>query len=129
MHQVSVSLLLGMVVFLGSGLVRIPLSVTGLHFPVFSFVRSLLKPSPGPTPDPTPAPNFCVNCVFFMGNDLENPALGKCRMNPIPMIPESRYYLVTGVPDKNHTEYRFCTTARSVEHMCGKEGKQYMDFK
>ena len=135
MQQVSVSLLLGVVVFLSSGWIRRPLSVTGLqipcpqfHLPTLSRIRSLLTPAADATVAAAPAagPKFCVNCAFYIEDKDKNSKYGKCRMNPV--IRDLKYYLVTGVPDENDTEYQFCTIARSRDHMCGKDGKQYVDF-
>jgi len=41
-----------------------------------------------------------------------------------PKVDENRYYLVTG-KIQNVEEYYFCSTARSIESLCGPIGKKY----
>ena len=57
-------------------------------------------------------PKFCIHCKHFM-NQPSGPEYGKYRFFPIGVD-----YLVTG-----KSEYRYCSTARSFEDMCGKKGQ------
>jgi hypothetical protein len=67
-------------------------------------------------------PKLCMNCKFFTKNFFTNSDFGKCKMFPIKNVND--YFLVNG---KNYTyvEYQYCTTSRSYDSMCGKEGKFY----
>ena len=63
---------------------------------------------------------FCINCKHFIppsGTDLLN---GKCSLYPRT---KDLKFLVTG--DEDFEAYKFCTTARSFDSMCGKLGKYY----
>ena len=64
------------------------------------------------------APKYCIHCIHFI-NQPSGPEYGKCRFFPIEQ--ES---LVTG---KSEEDYRYCSTARSYENLCGKKGKQYVN--
>lgn len=64
-------------------------------------------------------PKFCHNCKYFVANGMPD-KFGKCSLFPI--ISKDDYYLVTGVNEARDAEYSYCSTARSMEHMCGEEG-------
>lgn len=65
-------------------------------------------------------PNRCVNCKFFIKDGLFGNEYGKCSLfKKAEMDIDS---LVTG---KDY--FMFCSTARSHDDMCGKEGKKYID--
>lgn len=64
---------------------------------------------------------LCINCKHFTKDFLSNNEFGKCKNflddhNNIG-------YLVTGI---KNIDYKYCSTARSFEDMCGKEGKYYI---
>jgi hypothetical protein len=71
---------------------------------------------------------FCVNCKHYTKGILCNEIFGKCKLFSInsdkanKSLAEEVDYLVVG---KKSTEYRFCTTARADENMCGPKGKLY----
>lgn len=58
-------------------------------------------------------PKLCIHCKHFIGN-------GKCRFFSYKEDDD----LVTGKVQE--TQYRYCSTARSSERLCGKKGKQYV---
>ena len=61
---------------------------------------------------------FCINCRYFIPNKCNN-EYGKCSL----FINENIKYLVDGVIRDN--DYYACSTARSWNDLCGKEGKKY----
>jgi hypothetical protein len=63
-------------------------------------------------------PNYCIHCKHFI-NRPTGPEYGKCRFFPI-----EQDSLVTG---KSAEDYRYCSTARSYENLCGKKGKHYVN--
>ena len=66
-------------------------------------------------------PKLCINCNFCIKkNNLTPDYLAKC--NLFPYIENKKKVLV----NKN-IEYYYCSTARIVERMCGKEGKRYKE--
>jgi hypothetical protein len=67
-------------------------------------------------------PKLCVNCKFFMSNCLSGNSYGKCSLFPKT---EMEIDLVTGI--KKDAKYQFCSIARDYDHMCGKEGKRYVN--
>jgi hypothetical protein len=65
-------------------------------------------------------PKFCVNCRYFIPNtDGLKTEYGKCSIFPY----ENSKYLVDGII--RDTEYFTCSTARSCEKLCGKNGNRY----
>jgi hypothetical protein len=64
-------------------------------------------------------PKICVNCKHFINDEISGPEFGKCREFPL----ESVKYLIDGVI--RNDEYRYCSTARNQEQLCGKSGKKY----
>lgn len=65
-------------------------------------------------------PKFCINCKYFIPNSIGN-KYGKCSLFPTELIDN---YLIDGNTE-NNKEYYYCSTVRSSENMCGKEGKMY----
>lgn len=66
---------------------------------------------------------ICKNCKFFKKDFITDTKFGHC--SRFPTEPINNYYLVDGFKDESPTSYYFCSTARSSDHMCGKEGKYY----
>ena len=64
-------------------------------------------------------PKLCIHCKHFM-NQPSGPQYGKCRFFSYKEDDD----LVTGKVQE--TQYRYCSTARSSERLCGKKGKQYV---
>jgi hypothetical protein len=63
------------------------------------------------------AEKFCVNCKYFKQPFLGNNLYGKCSVFPVQIDQYKEIdYLVTGFKKNN---YRFCSTARLEEEMCG----------
>lgn len=70
---------------------------------------------------------LCINCRHFIPNG--NPKYGKCSQYIIPVEvkkTELIEYLVTGISEEVKIEYRFCSTVRYHDDMCGMEGKKYI---
>jgi hypothetical protein len=63
---------------------------------------------------------FCVNCKFYLSNS-------KCSRYPKIDNSELIDYLVSGNANKlkDNTKYYYCSTARSSENMCTKDGLNY----
>ena len=64
-------------------------------------------------------PKLCIHCKHFM-NQPSGPQYGKCRFFSYKEDDD----LVTGKVQE--TQYRYCSTARNSERLCGKKGKQYV---
>jgi len=64
---------------------------------------------------------FCVNCKFFRKDNINN-VYGQCSLFPI-----DNNYLVTG--NKNSSKYYFCSTARKLDILCGKNATKYEKLK
>jgi len=63
---------------------------------------------------------FCVNCRYFIPNtDGLKSEYGKCSVFPY----ENTKFLVDGII--RDTEFFTCSTARSSEKLCGKNGNRY----
>ena len=63
-------------------------------------------------------PKLCIHCKHFIGN--RKPIFGKCALFSYKEEDD----LVTGKVQE--TQYRYCSTARSSERLCGKKGKHYV---
>jgi len=77
-------------------------------------------------------PKFCKDCKYFIPNrswnenDIQYIQYSKCSRFSTTIVHEDENYLVTGV-DKSvvEVEYSYCSSARKLEHMCGKSGKMF----
>ena len=67
---------------------------------------------------------FCVNCKYFIKNPFSKNNYGRCAI----FTKENEYtkidYLITG---KRKIEYKFCSSAREDEKMCGINGKYFIE--
>ena len=70
----------------------------------------------------TPEEKFCKNCKFFKKDFFTETKFGHCSRFPFQ---QTDNYLVDGYKDESPINYYYCSTARSSDHMCGKEGKYY----
>ena len=74
-------------------------------------------------------PKLCVNCKFFINNQISGSNFGKCSLFPI--IEDNDDYLVNGIQKKQKIDYKYCSTIRkynSSSHglkYCGKDGIHY----
>jgi hypothetical protein len=66
-------------------------------------------------------PPLCVNCRFFKADPFMS-KYGKCTKFPNENDP--LYFLVNGKADFK-SNYYYCSTARSVNAMCGPQGKLF----
>jgi hypothetical protein len=66
-------------------------------------------------------PKVCVNCKFFTKNVNSEDKYGRCSL--FPKEENTINFLVSGIKDDNN--YFLCSTARTNNNMCGKEGKMY----
>jgi hypothetical protein len=64
-------------------------------------------------------PKLCINCKHFIKDDGDG-KYGKCSF--LTRDESKINFLVNGV---NQELYHYCSTARQLEDMCGKEGKYY----
>ena len=68
---------------------------------------------------------YCVNCKYFVKNPFCNDTFGKCSAFRKKIENHQLMdYLVSG---KQKIEYKYCSTARENEDLCGKEGKMYFE--
>lgn len=67
-------------------------------------------------------PKLCVNCKYFMKDNVDTNHYGKCLKFPKEKGPV--YDLVSG-ETMSDEEYYYCSTARTFEFMCGKKGNFY----
>lgn len=79
-----------------------------LFFILSSMVDSIKKPTP----------KFCVNCKHFINDNNGNIEFAKCSL----FFREDTSFLVSGNSTRN---YRYCSTARMSEMMCGREAKMF----
>lgn len=66
-------------------------------------------------------PKFCVNCLHYIPHKM--PKFGKCNLFPI-----KENYLITGEIKMNQIDYKYCSSARKYDDMCGESGKKYKEF-
>jgi hypothetical protein len=64
-------------------------------------------------------PKLCIHCKYFIQNQV-GPNFGTCML-----FPRTEFHIT----DKIHVEeYRYCSTARKDEELCGKDGKYFVDL-
>lgn len=61
---------------------------------------------------------FCINCKHFISDNIA-PKFGKCKMSPIDVTE----FLVSG--NTKDIKFDYCTTARTRNDMCGKNGTKF----
>jgi len=67
---------------------------------------------------------FCIRCKHFKNTLGTDATFGKCAL--FPTEENQLSYLVSGsISDFEAVQYRYCSTVRTHEDMCGKEGKLY----
>ena len=70
-------------------------------------------------------PKLCIHCEHFKNSFMTGNKFGKCAL--FYTKTEDKYYLVDGSEKVSFNNYHYCSTARSFEDMCGKEGKHYKE--
>ena len=64
---------------------------------------------------------FCINCKHFISDSM-SVKYSKCKMAPIDIT----QYLVSG--NTKDIVFHYCSTARTDDSMCGKNGTKYADI-
>lgn len=82
------------------------LIICSIIFPILSLKKTI--------------PKLCINCNFFTNSVSNDNTHGKCVL--FPQEENNVNFLVSGT---EYNDYYYCTTARTYEHLCGKEGKKY----
>jgi hypothetical protein len=67
-------------------------------------------------------PKLCFECKHFKKDFFITNKFGKCIL--FPRI-ENDYFFVDGIKNTKKDDYFYCSTARRVDNMCGKEGVFY----
>ena len=67
---------------------------------------------------------FCFNCKYFIPSLNQDVNNGKCKM--FPTVTEHTNFLVSGVRSDNDLSYRYCSTARSCDTLCGPSGHYHV---
>ena len=73
-------------------------------------------------------PKLCINCKYYTNkSDFKSNAIfGKCLLSPKKNENENDNDINFLVSGEKKFEYNYCTTSRSSEDMCGKEGKLHV---
>jgi hypothetical protein len=72
--------------------------------------------------DQSVKPKLCIQCKHLLPTNRD--VFGRCSLFPRESIVAN--YLVTGMDDKSNADhYFYCSTARTNEDMCGKEGIKF----
>jgi len=69
------------------------------------------------------AVNLCIHCKFFRPGFMADKKFGECVK--FPKVEDNVEFYVTGKTWPQRLDSHYCTTARSFDHMCGKEGKLF----
>ena len=86
------------------------------YFTSFFFERNCAK---------TKATKLIICNKFFKNSLLTNNKFGRCSLFPKEEKRDINYY-VSGM-EKN-IDFHFCSTARTYDDMCGKDGKKYINL-
>lgn len=65
----------------------------------------------------------CTQCKFFKKNFWTDPTFGKCTLFSKPV--EDDNFFVTGIQTPKKMDYYYCSTARTLDSMCGNDGTFY----
>jgi hypothetical protein len=68
-------------------------------------------------------PKFCINCRYYIKDEKGNKQNGRCLQFPN----DNSNFLVDGVVRAD--DYRFCSTARNFDHLCGVNATKYKKSK
>jgi hypothetical protein len=68
-------------------------------------------------------PKFCINCKHYIQGETNNKEYGKCSL----FVKDDPRFLVDGVVRTDN--YRYCSTARSYDHLCGVNATKYEKIK
>ena len=67
-------------------------------------------------------PKFCVECKHFVPHKSDT-RFGKCNAFPIE---RTSFFLITKEIDLSDVDFRLCSTARNMEHLCGFRAKCFV---
>ena len=67
---------------------------------------------------------FCFNCKHFIPPLDGDISYGKCKM--FSTITDNNNFLVSGVRSDIELSYRYCSTARSCDTLCGPYGHYHI---
>lgn len=67
---------------------------------------------------------FCFNCKYFIPSLTQDVTNGKCKM--FPSGTQNSDFLISGVRSDNEFSYRYCSTARSCDTLCGPSGHYHV---
>ena len=77
---------------------------------------------------PQVKPKICVDCKYFIKKEgfysHDYNRFGKCSLFP-HIETRCEDFLVTGIEYEEIIDYKYCSTARTTDYMCGEEGKRY----
>jgi hypothetical protein len=68
-------------------------------------------------------PKFCINCKHYIQGETNNKEYGKCSV----FVKDDPRFLVDGVVRTDN--YRYCSTARSFDDLCGINATKYKKIK
>ncbi len=68
-------------------------------------------------------PKYCIDCQHFMPNPNGNNKFGKCAAFPNEQV---NHYLVIKEITVEDIDFRYCSTARNNDHLCGEKAKHYL---
>jgi hypothetical protein len=70
-------------------------------------------------------PNLCIHCKHYTKDFFSNSEYGKCLL--FLRKKDNDNFLVNGKKYDDKPNYYYCSTARTNDDLCGKEGKFYQD--
>jgi hypothetical protein len=68
-------------------------------------------------------PKYCIDCQHFIPDPNGNNRFGKCSAFPNEQVND---YFVTREITVEEITFKFCSTAREYEHLCGEKAKKYL---
>ena len=97
-----------------------------LYLWLFSLLSSSLFPFSPITLVESYKPKFCVNCKYFLRDNILPDTLKYAHCTKFPKKDQNEMeYLITGDKNKAVESFHYCNTARGRDDQCGKEGKHY----
>ena len=88
-------------------------------FPILTFKKEIIN-----ILNRNPNSKLCVDCQHFIPDKWDG-QYGRCYL--FPKIEDNDSFLVNGLRKDIIIEYRYCSTARKYQDMCGEIGKLYKE--